>query len=114
VAARKGKPIDAIVEQVLNGSTVRARLLLSQQEHQFVLVQMAGVRSPRAKSITSREGDQGNQGEEWGDEVYIPCAFLLVPYCSETDKPSTRPASSVTVVCCSDRCRSFLSPSHLT
>jgi hypothetical protein len=70
VVERKGKPIDAIVEQVLNGSMVRARLMLSQQEHQFVLVQMAAVRSPRAKALGSRVGEQVNEAEEWGDEVF--------------------------------------------
>ena len=53
----------AIVENVRDGSTVRARLLLSESEHQFVNVAMAGVRTPRAST------KQGEPSEQWGEEV---------------------------------------------
>lgn len=62
----------AIVENVRDGSTVRARLLLSESEHQFVNVAMAGVRTPRAST------KQGEPSEQWGEEVirmYAPCVF---------------------------------------
>ena len=53
----------AIVEHVKDGSTVRVKLLLSETEHQFVNVAMAGVRSPRASP------KQGEPSEQWGEEV---------------------------------------------
>ncbi|KAF9793381.1 transcription factor [Thelephora terrestris] len=59
----KGKPIDAIVENVRDGSTVRVRLFLSDNEHQFVNVAMAGVRTPRASN------KQGEPSEQWGEEA---------------------------------------------
>lgn len=53
----------AIVENVRDGSTVRVRLLLSDSEHQFVNVAMAGVRTPRTST------KQGEPAEKWGEEV---------------------------------------------
>lgn len=53
----------AIVENVRDGSTVRVRLLLSDSEHQFVNVAMAGVRTPRTST------KQGEPAEPWGEEV---------------------------------------------
>ncbi|KAF9648581.1 transcription factor [Thelephora ganbajun] len=59
----KGKPVDAIIENVKDGSTVRVRLLLSEDEHQFVNVAMAGVRTPRAST------KQGESSEQWSEEA---------------------------------------------
>jgi len=53
----------AIVEHVRDGSTVRVRLLLSETEHQFVNVGMAGVKTPRVST------KQGEPSEQWGEEV---------------------------------------------
>ena len=53
----------ALVENVRDGSTVRVRLFLSDNEHQFVNVAMAGVRSPRTST------KQGEASEQWGEEV---------------------------------------------
>jgi endonuclease YncB( thermonuclease family) len=52
-----------IVENVRDGSTVRVRMLLSDNEHQFVNIAMAGVRAPRAST------KQGEPAEQWGEEV---------------------------------------------
>ena len=52
-----------IVENVRDGSTVRVRLLLSDGEHQFVNIAMAGVRTPRTST------KQGDPAEQWGEEV---------------------------------------------
>jgi staphylococcal nuclease domain-containing protein 1 len=58
-------PLLALVEQVRDGTTVRARLLLSDpQRHQLVNVSMTAVRSPRPVSR------QGEAAEPWGDEVW--------------------------------------------
>jgi len=53
----------AIVEHVRDGSTVRVRLLLSEGEHQFANVGMAGVKTPRTSA------KQGELSEQWGEEV---------------------------------------------
>ncbi|THH26712.1 hypothetical protein EUX98_g7479 [Antrodiella citrinella] len=58
----KGKSIDAIVEQVKDGSTLRLRLLMPDGEHQFVNITLAGVRAARASS------KQGESSEPWGEE----------------------------------------------
>ncbi|TFK53941.1 hypothetical protein OE88DRAFT_1710997 [Heliocybe sulcata] len=60
----KGKPIDGIVEQVKDGSTLRVRLLMPDGDHQFVNVAVAGVRC--ARSSTSK---QGETAEPWGEEA---------------------------------------------
>ncbi|KAL0072455.1 hypothetical protein AAF712_000218 [Marasmius tenuissimus] len=59
----KGKSIDAIVEQVRDGSTLRVRLLLPEGDHQIVNIALAGVRSPRPAS------KQGETAEAWGEEA---------------------------------------------
>ncbi|GAA5853221.1 hypothetical protein JCM3766R1_000199 [Sporobolomyces carnicolor] len=66
LAQHKGKPVDAIVEGVPNGAQVRARLLFSPEEHQFVNVGIAGLRAPRSGNLSGREDVTG---EEFGDEA---------------------------------------------
>ncbi|GAA5892084.1 hypothetical protein JCM5296_004053 [Sporobolomyces johnsonii] len=66
LAEHKGKPIDAIVEGVTNGSQVRARLLFSPAYHHIVNLGIAGVRAPRSGNLSGREDVQG---EEFGDEA---------------------------------------------
>ncbi|GAA6022947.1 hypothetical protein JCM11491_005479 [Sporobolomyces phaffii] len=65
LAEHKGQPVDAIVEQVPNGSTLRARLLFSPTHHHVVNVGLAGVRAPRAGNLAG--ADAG--GDEFGDEA---------------------------------------------
>ncbi|KAL5631513.1 hypothetical protein ACGC1H_007134 [Rhizoctonia solani] len=59
----KGKSIDAIVEQVRDGSTLRVRLLMPEDQHQFANISLAGVRCPRAG------GRDGEAAEEFGEEA---------------------------------------------
>ncbi|CAE6420718.1 unnamed protein product [Rhizoctonia solani] len=59
----KGKYIDAIVEQVREGSTLRVRLLMPEDQHQFANISLAGVRCPRAG------GRDGEAAEEFGEEA---------------------------------------------
>ncbi|KAG8932888.1 hypothetical protein FRC02_000398 [Tulasnella sp. 418] len=59
----KGKPIPAVVEQVRDGSTLRVRLLLSDELHQFITLAMAGIRSPKAA------GREGEAAEPFGEEA---------------------------------------------
>ncbi|KAJ7045614.1 hypothetical protein C8F04DRAFT_1334181 [Mycena alexandri] len=63
VSEWKGKSLDAIVEQVRDGSTLRVRLLMPDGEHQVVNIALAGVRSPRTSS------KQGEPSETWGEEA---------------------------------------------
>ncbi|OAV88251.1 hypothetical protein PTTG_01501 [Puccinia triticina 1-1 BBBD Race 1] len=78
----KGKSLDAIIENVSNGTTVRARLLLSSNQHQFVTLTMAGVRSPRSRQYaTQTQADSStatNEGEPFGDEAkfFTECRLL--------------------------------------
>lgn len=53
----------ALVEQVRDGTTLRARLFMPDGEHQVVNIALAGVRSARAAS------KQGEPSEQWGEEV---------------------------------------------
>ncbi|KAF5354669.1 hypothetical protein D9756_005374 [Leucocoprinus leucothites] len=57
----KGKSIDAIVEQVRDGSNLRVRLLLPSGDHQFINIGMAGVRCPRT---STRQGEPSEQYSE--------------------------------------------------
>ncbi|KAJ3849044.1 hypothetical protein EV368DRAFT_48091 [Lentinula lateritia] len=59
----KGQPLDAIVEQVRDGSTLRVRLLLPEGDHQLVNIALAGVRAARAST------KQGEPSEPWGEEA---------------------------------------------
>ncbi|KAF5393303.1 hypothetical protein D9757_000664 [Collybiopsis confluens] len=59
----KGKSLDAIVEQVRDGSTLRVRLLLPEGDHQLINIALAGVRAARAST------KQGEPSEAWGEEV---------------------------------------------
>ncbi|ELU42454.1 transcription factor [Rhizoctonia solani AG-1 IA] len=52
----------AIVEQVRDGSTLRVRLLMPEDQHQFANISLAGVRCPRAG------GRDGETAEEFGEE----------------------------------------------
>lgn len=61
----KRQPIDALVEGVQNGSTLRARLLLDDGKlHQFVTLAIAGIRAPRAPAVSDHSG-----GEPFGDDA---------------------------------------------
>ncbi|EJU04311.1 hypothetical protein DACRYDRAFT_20881 [Dacryopinax primogenitus] len=59
----KGKPIDSLVEQVRDGDHLRIRLLLADDQHQFINISIAGIRCPRS---TPKEGESG---EEYGNEA---------------------------------------------
>ncbi|KAK7472782.1 hypothetical protein VKT23_000889 [Stygiomarasmius scandens] len=63
VSEWKGKSLDAIVEQVREGSTVRVRLFMPDGDHQMANITLAGVRSNRASTR------QGEASEPWGEEA---------------------------------------------
>ncbi|WVQ78068.1 hypothetical protein IAT38_000149 [Cryptococcus sp. DSM 104549] len=66
IAEHKDEEIDAIVEQVRDGTHLRVRLLLDEHNHQFINLVLAGAKSPRASS--ARDGDASN-AEPWGEEA---------------------------------------------
>ncbi|KAG2043573.1 transcription factor [Suillus americanus] len=63
VSEWKGKSIDALVEQVRDGSTLRVRLLMPDGEHQIVNIALAGVRCARTSP------KQGEPSEPWAEEA---------------------------------------------
>ncbi|KDQ21744.1 hypothetical protein BOTBODRAFT_26171 [Botryobasidium botryosum FD-172 SS1] len=85
----KGKWIDGIVEQVRDGSTLRVRLLLPDNVHQLVNVQLAGIRSPRAG------GREGEAAEEFGEEAKFFTESRLLQR-SIRVQPLSLPAPSAT------------------
>jgi staphylococcal nuclease domain-containing protein 1 len=62
MAEWRGTPLDAVVEQVKDGSTLRVRLLLPEGDHQVVNLALAGVRAARAA------GKPGETSEPLGEE----------------------------------------------
>ena len=62
--------MEAIVEQVRDGTTLRVRLFLPDNVHQFANVALAGVRSAKAST------KQGESAEPWGEEVSCLCLYL--------------------------------------
>ncbi|RSH91298.1 hypothetical protein EHS25_009597 [Saitozyma podzolica] len=66
IAEHKGQDIDAIVEQVRDGTQLRVRLLLDDHTHQFINLNIAGAKSPRASN--ARDGDTSGS-EPWGEEA---------------------------------------------
>lgn len=65
IAEHSGE-IDAIVEQVRDGTQLRVRLLLDENNHQVINLVIAGAKSPRA-SVT-RDGET-QAAEPWGEEA---------------------------------------------
>ncbi|KAG1734762.1 uncharacterized protein EDB91DRAFT_1146762 [Suillus paluster] len=63
VSEWKGKSLDALVEQVRDGSTLRVRLFMPDGEHQMVNIALAGVRCARTSS------KQGEPSELWAEEA---------------------------------------------
>ncbi|KAI9571098.1 hypothetical protein HD554DRAFT_2239128 [Boletus coccyginus] len=63
VSEWKGKSIDALVEQVRDGSTLRVRLFLPDGGHQLINIALAGVRCAR----TSSKPDESP--EPWAEEA---------------------------------------------
>ena len=68
VAQFKGKKIDTIVERVLTGDRLIARLLLSPKKHVQTMLILAGVRTPATKR-TSPEG-RDVPAEPYGTEAH--------------------------------------------
>ncbi|EKG14723.1 hypothetical protein MPH_07998 [Macrophomina phaseolina MS6] len=68
--SNKGKKLDAIVEKVLSGDRLIARLLLSPTQHVQTMVLIAGIRSPSTKRVNPSDGKE-QPAEPFGDEAQI-------------------------------------------
>ena len=67
LAEWKGKPIEAIVEQVRDGSMLRVRLLLSSTHQQMINLSLAGIKAPR---VTGGGGASPTDASEpFGEEA---------------------------------------------
>lgn len=60
VSSHKGKQVDAMVEQAANGALLRVRLMVEPTKHQVVMLQMAGIRAPRAPQNTASAAEDTN------------------------------------------------------
>ncbi|BFZ65383.1 hypothetical protein YB2330_006549 [Saitoella coloradoensis] len=61
------KEVEAVIEQVRAGDLVRARLLLSPTEHQYLPLILAGLRCPTSPRTDPTTGAVVDAGEEYGD-----------------------------------------------
>ncbi|KAL4074142.1 hypothetical protein J3A83DRAFT_4400199 [Scleroderma citrinum] len=81
VSEWKGKSLDALVESVRDGSTLRVRLFMPDGEHQMVNITLAGVRCSR---IASKPGETS---EPWAEEVRVPVTLLVPQFKSLDNSP---------------------------
>ncbi|KAI8078174.1 uncharacterized protein B0P05DRAFT_604058 [Gilbertella persicaria] len=65
----KGKPLDAVIEQVRDGSTFRVLLILPDGTQQFVTLFLSGIKAPACK----RDNDETSTSEPFGEE----CKFFV-------------------------------------
>lgn len=64
----KGKTVDAIIERILGGDRMLARLMLSEKKHLQVMTLLAGVRTPATQRTIPSTG-QVQPAEEFGNEA---------------------------------------------
>lgn len=64
----KGKSIDAVVEKVLTGDRLIARLLLTPRKHVQTLILVAGIRAPTTKRTNTSDGKE-QPAEPYGEEA---------------------------------------------
>ncbi|PSR73928.1 hypothetical protein PHLCEN_2v10286, partial [Hermanssonia centrifuga] len=100
----KGKSIDAIVEQVKDGSTLRVRLLLPDGDHQFVNITLTGVRSPRVASRPEETSEPLGEEAKYFTESRLlqrPVTVELVSLPTSTATPfqvsASAPAPTATI-----------------
>lgn len=64
----KGKSVDAVVEKVLTGDRLIARLLLTPRKHVQTLILVAGIRAPTTKRTNPSDGKE-QPAEPYGEEA---------------------------------------------
>ena len=65
----KGKPIEAIVERVLTGDRMLARLLLSSTKHLQTMILIAGIKAPATKRTATADSKE-QPAEPFGAEAH--------------------------------------------
>ena len=65
----KGKSIDAVVERVLTGDRIIARLLTKPDKHVQTMVLIAGIRAPATKRLATANNEE-HPGEPFGSEAH--------------------------------------------
>ncbi|KAI9672568.1 MAG: hypothetical protein M1831_000003 [Alyxoria varia] len=65
----KSRPMDAIVEKVLTGDRVIARLMHTSTQHVQTILLIAGIRTPSTKRTNAADG-QDTSAEQYGDEAF--------------------------------------------
>ncbi|KAL2262137.1 hypothetical protein VTK26DRAFT_2337 [Humicola hyalothermophila] len=64
----KGKTVTAVIERVITGDRLLARLFLSDQKHLQVMTLLAGIRAPATERVNQSTG-QTQPAEEFGNEA---------------------------------------------
>lgn len=64
----KGKTVDAVIERVISGDRLLARLLLTEKKHWQVMTLVAGIRTPSTERVNQSNG-QTQPAEEFGNEA---------------------------------------------
>ncbi|KAK3354752.1 hypothetical protein B0H65DRAFT_23266 [Neurospora tetraspora] len=64
----KGKTVDAVIEKVISGDRLLARLLLSDKKHYQVMTLISGIRTPSTARTNPSTG-QTQPAEEYGEEA---------------------------------------------
>ncbi|KAG2231435.1 hypothetical protein BDF21DRAFT_455425 [Thamnidium elegans] len=68
----KGKPLDAVIEQVRDGATFRILLILPDQTQQIITLHLSGIKAPSCKRDNAPADDQ-SVSEPFGEE----CKFFV-------------------------------------
>ncbi|KAK4192756.1 hypothetical protein QBC35DRAFT_511640 [Podospora australis] len=63
----KGKTVEAVIERVISGDRLLARLLLTDKKHWQVMTLIAGIRTP--STARTNPSGQAQPAEEFGDEA---------------------------------------------
>ena len=64
----KGKTVDGVIERVISGDRLLARLLLTEKKHWQVMTLIAGIRTPSTERVNTSTG-QTQPAEEYGNEA---------------------------------------------
>lgn len=64
----KGKTVTAVIERIITGDRLLARLLLSDKKHLQVMTLLAGIRTPATERVNQSNG-QTQPAEEFGNEA---------------------------------------------
>ncbi|KAF8444736.1 hypothetical protein L210DRAFT_1037095 [Boletus edulis BED1] len=89
VSEWKGKSIDALIEQVRDGSTLRVRLFMPDGEHQLINIALAGVRCARISSKPDESSEQWAEEAKFFTESRLLQRAVRVVILSLPNSPAT-------------------------